>query len=48
MYSYVFENYIVKDREDENESYNYSNFLQNPLVILIQLADQTAAQWWDC
>lgn len=32
----------------ENESYNYSNFLQNPLVILIQLADQTAAQWWDC
>lgn len=32
----------------ENESYNYSNFIQNPLVMLIQLADQTAAQWWDC
>ena len=31
-----------------NETYNYSNFLQNPLVILLQLADQTAAQWWDC
>lgn len=29
------------------ESYNYSNLLQNPLVLLIQLADQTAAQWWD-
>jgi len=31
----------------ENESYNYSNFLQNPLVLLIQAADQSAAQWWD-
>ena len=31
-----------------NESFNYSNFLQNPLVILLQLADQTAALWWDC
>lgn len=29
------------------ETYNYSNFLQNPLVLLIQLADQTAAGWWD-
>ena len=29
------------------ETYNYSNLLQNPLVLLIQLADQTAAQWWD-
>lgn len=29
------------------ESYNYSNLLQNPLVLLIQTADQTAAQWWD-
>lgn len=29
----------------ESESYNYSNFLQNPLVILLQLADQTAANW---
>ncbi len=31
-----------------NETYNYSNFLQNPLVLLLQLADQSAAQWWDC
>ena len=29
------------------ESYNYSNFLQNPLVLLLQTADQTAAAWWD-
>ena len=29
------------------ETYNYSNLLQNPLVLLIQIADQTAAQWWD-
>ena len=29
------------------ETYNYSNILQNPLVLLIQLADQSAAQWWD-
>ena len=28
------------------ETYNYSNLLQNPLVLLIQLADQSAAQWW--
>jgi hypothetical protein len=32
----------------DSEGYNYSNFLQNPLVMLLQLADQTAAQWWDC
>ena len=32
----------------DTEMMNYSNFLQNPLVILIQLADQTAAAWWDC
>lgn len=32
----------------DSESYNYSNFLQNPLVILLQLADQTAAQWFGC
>lgn len=32
----------------ESENYNYSNFLQNPLVILLQLADQTAAQWFNC
>lgn len=31
----------------DSEKYNYSNFLQNPLVILIQLADETAAQWYD-
>lgn len=31
----------------ESEGYNYSNFLQNPLVILIQIADETAAQWHD-
>lgn len=30
------------------EKINYSNFLQNPLVLLIQLADQSAANWWDC
>lgn len=32
----------------ESESFNYSNFLQNPLVILLQLADETAAQWFGC
>lgn len=32
----------------DTEKMNYSNFLQNPLVVLLQLADQTAAQWWDC
>ena len=42
------EDFILWDNPGENESYNYSNFLQNPLVILIQLAEQTAAQWWDC
>ena len=31
----------------ESESYNYSNFLDNPLVILLQLADQTASQWFN-
>lgn len=30
-----------------SEEMNYSNFLQNPLVLLIQIADETAAQWWD-
>ena len=30
----------------DSEGFNYSNFLQNPLVILLQLADQTAAQWF--
>lgn len=32
----------------DTEKMNYSNFLQNPLVVLIQLADETAASWWDC
>ena len=32
----------------DSEQYNYSNFLDNPLVILLQLADQTAAQWFGC
>ena len=30
----------------ESEGYNYSNFLENPLVLLLQLADQSAAQWF--
>ena len=29
------------------ERINFSLFMQNPLVVLIQLADETAAQWWD-
>ena len=32
----------------DSEKYNYSNFLDNPLVVLLQLADQTAAQWFGC
>ncbi len=32
----------------ESESYNYSNFLKNPIVVLLQLADETAAQWFNC
>lgn len=32
----------------ESQSYNYSNFSQNPLVLLLQLADETAAAWFDC
>ncbi|MCR5288775.1 MAG: hypothetical protein K6E51_02150 [Treponema sp.] len=31
----------------DSEKYNYSNFLDNPLVVLIQLADQTASQWYN-
>lgn len=31
----------------DSEKYNYSNFLDNPLVILLQLADQTASQWYN-
>ncbi|MCR4580429.1 MAG: hypothetical protein K5681_08785 [Treponema sp.] len=30
----------------DSEKFNYSNFLQNPLVVLLQLADETAAQWF--
>ena len=30
----------------DSESFNYSNFLQNPLVVLLQTADETAAQWF--
>lgn len=30
------------------EKLNYSNFLQNPLVLLLQMADQSAASWWGC
>ena len=32
----------------ETEKMNYSNFIENPLVLLIQTADQAAAAWWDC
>ncbi len=32
----------------DSEKYNDSNFLDNPLVVLLQLADQTAAQWFGC
>ncbi len=28
------------------EEINYSNFLENPLVLLLQTADQTAAAWY--
>lgn len=31
----------------ESDGYNYSNFLQNPLVLLLQLADQSAANWFN-
>ncbi len=30
----------------DSETFNYSNFLQNPLVVLLQTADQTSAQWF--
>ena len=32
----------------DTEKMNYSNFLLNPLVLLLQLADQAAAAWGDC
>ncbi len=56
MPSYINKRYVLEavsrhmgfsDLSD-NEMYNYSNFLQNPLVVLLQLADQTAAQWFNC
>lgn len=31
----------------DSETFNYSNFLENPLVILLQFADQTAANWYN-
>ena len=31
----------------DTEKMNYSNFLQNPLVLLLQLADQSASSWYD-
>ncbi len=31
----------------DTEKMNYSNFLSNPLVLLIQLADQSASGWYD-
>ncbi|MCR5762211.1 MAG: hypothetical protein K6G00_02370 [Treponema sp.] len=55
MPSYIKKRYVLEaisrhmgfsDLSD-SESYNYSNFLQNPLVVLIQLADETAAQWYN-
>lgn len=30
----------------DTEMMNYSNFLENPLVLLIQMADQTASCWY--
>ena len=31
----------------DTEKMNYSNFLSNPLVLLIQFADQSASGWYD-
>lgn len=31
----------------DTEKMNYSNFLENPLVLLIQFADQSASGWYD-
>ena len=31
----------------DTEMMNYSNFLENPLVLLIQMADQTASGWYN-
>ena len=56
MPSYINKRYVLEAISrhmgfsdlSEAESFNYSNFLQNPLVVLLQLADQTAAQWFGC
>lgn len=32
----------------DSESYNYSLFLENPLVVLLQLADEVSSQWFNC
>ena len=31
----------------DTEMMNYSNFLENPLVLLLQMADQTASGWYN-
>ncbi len=31
----------------ESEKYNYSVFINNPLVVLVQLADESAAHWFN-
>lgn len=31
----------------DTEKMNYSNFLENPLVLLLQFADQSASGWYD-
>jgi hypothetical protein len=54
MPSYINKRYVLEAVSrhmgfsdlSESESYNYSLFLENPLVVLLQLADQTAAQWF--
>lgn len=38
--NYVFENYIVKDREDENESYNYLNFDSQNNTLIASFDDE--------
>lgn len=56
MPSYIKKRYVLEAVSrhmgfsdlSESEGYNYSNFLQNPLVLLLQMADQTAAQWFNC
>ena len=55
MPSYIHKRYVLEAVSrhmgfsdlSESEKYNYSNFLSNPLVLLLQLADQTASQWFN-